>query len=55
MKTRFLEPGDLTLLGEGFEDKYLGSSPGLLGQKVARVGAHQPGELTKSSPSKPSE
>ena len=27
MKTRFLEPGDLTLLGEGFEDKYLGSSP----------------------------
>ena len=52
MKTRFLEPGDLTLLGEGFEDKYLGSSPGLLGQKVARVGAHQPGGTPQILPFK---
>ena len=37
---------------QDFEDKNLCSSPGLLGQKVA---AHQPGELPKSSSSKPSE
>ena len=38
---------------QGFEDKNLGSSPGL--QWVAKVAAHQPGELPKSSSSKPSE
>ena len=32
---------------QGFEDKNLGSSSGLLGQKVATVAAHQPGELPK--------
>ena len=40
---------------QGFEDKNVGSSPGLLGQYVATVAAHQPGELPKSSSSKPSE
>ena len=39
---------------QGFEDKNLGSSPGQLGQLVAKVAAHQPGELPKSSSSKPS-
>ena len=38
---------------QGFEDKNLGSSPGL--QWVAKVAAHQLGELPKSSSSKPSE
>ena len=37
----------------GFVDKNLGSSPGLIGQQVATVAAHQPGELHKSSSSKP--
>ena len=40
---------------QGFEDKNLGSSPGLLGQEEATVEAHQPGERPKSSSSKPSE
>ena len=40
---------------QGFEDKNVGSFPGLLGQYVATVAAHQPGELPKSSSSKPSE
>ena len=40
---------------QGFEDDNLGSSPGLLGQSVATVAAHQPGELPKFSSSKPSE
>ena len=34
---------------QGFEDKKLAR----LGQLVATVAAHQPGELPKSSPSKP--
>ena len=46
-----------TLLGsrhsQGFEDKNLDSSPGLLGQKVATVAAHQPGELPKSKSTQP--
>ena len=40
---------------QGFEDKNFGSSPGLLGQWVATVAAHQPGELPKFSSSNPSE
>ena len=40
---------------QDFEDKNLGSSPSLLGKKVGTIAAHPPGELPKSSSSKPIE
>ena len=40
---------------QGFVNKNLGTSPGLLGQLVTTVVAHQPGELPKFLLTKPCE